>query len=138
MTAIATYFTRHDWSAEEVEPGIWRSSFATEAEEDFDLYVLVADDWAHFVVSPFLARFEGADMTRLYAILLRLNQELRLARFALDGDGDINLLADLQLDRLDYAAFSQIIEFMVACTDRLAGELRRVAREPGYHSPLFE
>jgi hypothetical protein len=138
MTAIGAYFTRHDWTAEEVEPGIWRSSFATEAEEDFDLYVLVADDWAHFVVSPFLARFEGADMTRLYAILLRLNQELRLARFALDGDGDVNLLADLHLSMLSYVTFSRVIELIVACTDRLAGELRRVAREPGYHSPLFE
>ena len=56
MADITNLFRRHHWSCEILEPGVWRASFATEREEEFDLYVLVAEDWVHFAVSPLVPR----------------------------------------------------------------------------------
>lgn len=141
MANISSYFERYGWACEEIEPDVWRSTFASEREEDFDLYVLVAEDWVHFAVSPFLPPFEQeAQVTRdrLYVTLLRLNQEMRLVRFAMDADGDVNLLADLPLARISYGTFAQALDVLVYYAGRLAHDLRRIAVEPGYHSPLFD
>ena len=121
-----------------LEPGVWRASFTTEREEEFDLYVLVAEDWVHFAVSPLLPRPGASAALRLYALLLRLNQELHLARFALDDDGDVNLVADAPLARLTYPVFAEVVDWLVNYVNQLAGELGRMAQEPNYHSPLFE
>lgn len=137
MADIAHYFKRYGWVAVQVEQGIWRSTFALESEEDFDLYVLVVEDWVHFAVSPLLPRLAQSDLQRLYPILLRLNQEMRLARLAMDADGDVDLLADLPLGRMSLSLFTQTLDLLLFYTDRLAGELRRTAQEPGYHSPRF-
>ena len=63
---------RRHLSGVEEEQGIWRSTFALESEEDFDLYVLAAEDWVHFAVSPLLPRLEDAHLARLQPALLRL------------------------------------------------------------------
>ena len=137
MTDIGTLFERLGWAYEELEPGMWRSAFSTEQEEDFDLYVLVAEDWVYFAVSPFLPPQASVDSARLQRSLLRLNQELHLARFALDSQGDVNLVADVPARLLHFPYFQQIVDMLVFYTGRLAGELRRVAADPEYHSPLF-
>lgn len=138
MTDIPAFLTRYGWSYEELEPGLWRTSFATENDEEFDLYLFTAEDWVHFAVSPFLPPLAEPDRPRLHAALLRINQNLHLARFALDEDGDVNLLADVPAQRLTFNAFAQVLELLVFYADRLAGELRRLATQPGYHSPLFD
>lgn len=138
MTDIGPLFDRLGWTHEEPEPGMWRSTFATEQEEDFDLYVLVAEDWVYFAVSPFLPAPPAGGTARLLRSLLRLNQELHLARFAVDGQGDVNLVADVPARLLHFPSFQQVIDLLVFYTGRLAGELRRVAADPEYHSPLFE
>lgn len=138
MTNIANYFERYSWAAEEIEPGVWRSTFASETDEEFDLYVLIAEDWVHFAISPFLPPLPQTEVTRLHAALLHLNQELRLARLAVDSDGDVNLLADLPLARISYSVFAQALDILVYYAGRLAGELRRVATDANYHSPLFD
>ncbi len=72
------------------------------------------------------------------SLLLRLNQELHLARFALDDDGDVNLVADTPLARLTYPVFAEIVDWLVSYVNQMAGELGRMAQDPDYHSPLFD
>ena len=138
MTNISSYFEQYGWASEEMEPGVWRSTFASEHEEDFDLYVLVAEDWVHFAVSPLLPPLPHGATDRLYATLLRLNQEVRLVRFAVDADGDVNLLADLPLARISFATFAQTVDLLVYYAGQLAIDLRRVATEADFHLPLFD
>jgi len=137
MLDIARHFDHHGWSYESPEPGLWRSTFFTESEEEFDLYVMVVDDWVHFAVTPFLPPVAPDAAAHLHTALLQLNQQMRIARFALDGDGDVSLLADAPADQLGDAHFSRIVETLVAYADQLAGELRRMAADAGYHSPLL-
>ena len=137
MTDIGVLFDQNDWGCEVVEADVWRTTFAIASEEEFDLYVLLAEDWLHFAVSPLLTTGALTNPARFQRTLLKLNQELRMARFALDADGDVNLLADLPLDLVDAARFGQMLDLLVFYADRLAADLRRVAADPHFHSPLF-
>lgn len=134
---IAILFERYEWSYEVLEPAIWRSRFAGQEDEDFDLYVMQAEDWIHFAVSPFLPRSRPECAERLHQSLLRLNQQMRLARFGLDEDGDVNLLADLPSHNLAYERFALALDTLVHYTQTLAHDLARTATEPDFHSSLF-
>ncbi len=98
---------------------------------------MVVDDWVHFAVTPFLPPMEPDAAARLYPVLLQFNQQMRTARFALDSDGDVSLLADAPADQLSDAHFGRIVATLVAYADQLAGELRRLVADAGYHSPLM-
>lgn len=138
MLDIGNLFDRVGWSYTAPEAGLWQSSFFTEREEEYDLYVMVVEDWVHFAVTPFLPPLPSAQTGHIYAVLLKLNQQMRGARFALDGDGDVTLIADMALRHLDAAAFVEMLETLTFYTERLAEELWRMATNPGYQSPLMQ
>jgi hypothetical protein len=138
MTAtIPAFFDRYEWSYEAVDKAIWRTTFATEREEDFDLYVAHSDDWIHFAVSPFTPLPQSQCRPNLYKALVELNQQIRLARFGVDADGDVNLLVDLPAAIMNYDTFATVLDTLVYYTQQLAYELARTATEQGYQSPLF-
>ena len=136
MSEIGRLFDQNDWSYAAVEAGVWRTTFAIASEEEFDLYVLLAEDWLHFAVSPWLTTSATGSAVHLLRALLRLNQEMRTVRFALDADDDVNLLADLPLASVDAVRFGQTLDLLVFYTDRLVAELRRVAADPDFRSAL--
>lgn len=133
---IASYFHRYDWSAEELEPGIWRAQFVTDAELEFDLYVMADEQWLHFAISPFLPRgAEAMPAPRLLQVLLRCNQQLSLVRFALDADGDVNLVADLPRARVAFAHFATVLDLLVSTAQSLGQPLVRMVHDPDYFPP---
>jgi hypothetical protein len=66
-----------------------------------------------------------------------LNQQMRLVHFAVDEEGDVNLLVELPRQGFAFPQFASALETLTGYTDALAYELRRTAHEPGYHSPLL-
>jgi hypothetical protein len=130
MSNLAAYFQHAGWPAEEIEPGVWHSSVADESGAPYQLYVLADEDWLHFAVSPLLHGAGIDEASPLHADLLRANQQLRLARLALDADGDINLLADLPAAHASAALFAQTLELLAGYTNILAPQLREAASEP--------
>jgi hypothetical protein len=131
MVDIAAYFRHYGWTCEEVEPGVWHSTFTIETGDSYDLFVLAADDWVQIAVSPLFPTSIGDVTERLQSVLLHVNQDLRLARLALDGDGDVNLLADLPAEHINMAMFGQVLELMAYYANELAPQLRQVAAEAG-------
>jgi hypothetical protein len=136
MPDIGKLFDRAGWACTMVEAGLWQSSFFTDREEEYDLYVMVVDDWVHFAVTPLLPPLPDAQAPRLHAALLTLNQQMRRAHFALDGEGDVTLIADIAARQLDDVAFAEILDALVFYTGHLAEELWRIATDPTYHSPF--
>ena len=124
---LPAYFKRYAWACEQVDDQIWRSTFATEHEVEFDLYVMVGEQWVHFAVSPFLPRLQPAQQVQLDNRLLRFNQEMRGVHFAVDEDGDVNLLAELSRHGFSYAQFELTVNALVAYTEQLAHTLQRRA-----------
>lgn len=134
---IQAYFRRYAWAYEIVEPHIWRSSFATDRDVEFDLYILLGDHLLHFAVSPFVAQPLPACQLRLYDGLLKLNQQMQNAWFALDDEGDINLLASLPRRGCSYPLFAATLDGLTGYTNLLAHDAARLAREPNFHTPLI-
>ena len=134
---IATYFQQYEWTAQSVDDNVWLSSFSTERDEDFDLYVAAASDWVHFAISPFAPRPRAECTPALHQAMLELNQQMRLVRFAVDEDGDVNLLADLPQSGVTFASFAAVLDTMVYYTEELAHEVARTATQVGYRSAKF-
>ena len=134
---IVSFFQKYEWTAQHVDANVWMSSFATDRDEDFDLYVAAADDWLHFAISPFAPRPRPECTAALYKALLGLNQQMRLVRFAIDEDGDVNLLADLPQSDINFAGFAAVLDTMVYYTEQLAHEVARTATQLGYRSAKF-
>lgn len=134
---LAAYFRRYAWAAEEIEPDLWRTTFFTDQEVEFDLYVMLGEDWVHFAVSPFTPRPEPACQPRLCAGLLRLNQQIQLAYFALDSEGDVNLLATLPRPGFAFRHFTTALDTLVGYTEHLAQDVGRLATEANFFSPLI-
>jgi len=134
---IPTYFKRYAWVCEQVDTQIWRTSFTTELEDEFDLYVMVGEEWVHFAVSPFLSALASEQQPRLYNALLHLNQQMRLVYFAVDEEGDVNLLAELPVRGFTYPQFEAALNALVYYTQSLARDLGRIAQEPNFYSPLI-
>ena len=129
---IPTLFDRYEWGYETVEAGIWRSSFADEQDEEFDLYVAEGEVWLHFAVSPLTPPPRPECSQKLTTLLLRLNQSLRLVRFAVDDDGDVALLADLPMEALTFSLFAATLDALIHYARELGGSLARAATDPNY------
>ncbi len=137
MTDISALFDHFGWAYTTPESDLWQSAFFTESEEEFDLYVMVVEDWVHFAVTPFLPPIPEKQAARIHRTVLRLNQQMRFLRFALDDDGDLSLIADAPAAQLTGDLFAQIMEAFVYYADQLAGELRRMAFDDAYASSLI-
>lgn len=133
---IPALFDQYEWGYETVEEGIWRSSFADDQEEEFDLYVAAGEDWLHFAISPLTPPPLPACREKLTPLLLQLNGAVRLVRFAVDSDGDITLQADLPLVALSYPLFAATLDSLIHYTRELGGGLARAATDPSY-TPSF-
>ncbi len=129
---IPALLERYEWGYEAVADGVWRSSFADEEDEEFDLYVATGEDWLHFAVSPLTPTPAPECRQALASLLLRLNQSLRLVRFALDGDGDVALQAELPLEALSFPLFAATLDALIQTTRELGGRLARAATDPSY------
>jgi hypothetical protein len=127
---IPALFDRYEWGYETVEAGIWRSSFADEQDEEFDLYVAAGEDWLHFAVTPLTPVPAPECREKLTSLLLRLNQTVRLVRFAIDGDGDVTLLADLPIAGLSFTLFAATLDALIHYTRELGSMLARTATDP--------
>ena len=127
---IPALFDRYEWGYETVEAGIWRSSFADEQDEEFDLYVAAGEDWLHFAVTPLTPVPAPECREKLTSLLLRLNQTVRLVRFAIDGDGDVTLLADLPIAGLSFTLFAATLDALIHYTRELGSMLARTAIDP--------
>lgn len=132
---IEKCFERYEWAAEEVEADIWRATFTAASEHEYDVFVVADTEWVHFAVSPLVTGVEAACRGRLWDCLLRLNQQMRLAYFAVDDDGDVNLLVELPSAGFTCEHFAAALDQLTAAVDHLAGELQRMATDPAYHSP---
>jgi hypothetical protein len=133
MRDIPALFTQNGWPCLELEPRVWHSSFAGDDGTVYHLYVRAADDWLQLAVSPLLAAQGAGDAGGgLYALLLRINQDLRLARLALDADGDINLLADLPAGGVSAVSFGAVLQVLAFYAGELGPQLRQQVGDPQF------
>ncbi len=132
---MEAWFREYGWHVVQLEPSIWLGTFATAHEEEFDLFIRQDDEWINMAVSPLAPRPTGGIGPRLALALLRLNERTQMVRFAIDGEGDLALLADLPVQNLHYATFAMAMDMLTATTDALAGALARLVADDSVSPP---
>lgn len=108
---VEEYLARHDFVVARVADDTWRGTFPA-AAKSFRFFVRLAPGWLHFTVTPLLDERPGdaAAARALFERLLRLNGEIRLAKFALDAAGEVVLGVDLPTLDLDFSEFHEALE----------------------------
>ena len=70
-----------------------------------------------FALDPFLDPVASGVPDRLQEELLRMNRDLRLAKFGLSEAGAIVLTADLPLENLDPSEIRTVVRDLTACVE---------------------
>jgi hypothetical protein len=100
---------------------------STAAGVDYTIALVAGRTAYSLFVSPLVAVAPGADLVRLYARLLELNDERRFVRFSLDADGDVKVAAE-GFARLDaFGQFRRRVRALTAAVDAHGEELAELA-----------
>lgn len=128
---VEEYLRRDGWHYERV-PGspvpTWRSGFRGQVAP-FRFYVRLTESWLFFIISPFaIPSQEERVAAALFRRLLQLNQDMTLAKFSLDSDGDVVLTVEYPVEHLGYAEFRDALDVLAYYADRHYVEVINVAQ----------
>ena len=122
-----------DWGLKEQAPQdhMWHLVYRA-PRRDFDTVLAWNEDWISFQASlsrkPLVPVREDRKAA-LYEYLLRLNEEIYLARFGLDRDGRILLLVDLTTQDLGLVEFGRALAAITTYTRRYHLEIQTVLED---------
>ena len=106
---IDGYFEQYEWTYERSGEDVWLTGFRGDVSS-FRIFVKVTEHWVYFTIAPFVVAPSDEESThRLNWHLLRLNRDINMAKFCLDGDGDVVLTVELPTESLDYSEFSDAL-----------------------------
>lgn len=128
---IPGYFDQYGWRYERREPGIFRTGFVGEAGA-WDIWVRATSSLVLFVISPLVLRPEDTPPgPLLLRALLKANNELNLAKLAIDDDEDISLSVELPADGFCYALFADALTAIAHYADEYKVRLDEAVRDDG-------
>ena len=107
---IESYFEQYGWGFERLDETHFMTAFKSEVIDSFPVYITLSPNWVYFAVAPFVqAPGEAACEHKLNGHLLRLCQQINMAKFSIDTDGDVILSVELPREHLDYSEFSDAL-----------------------------
>lgn len=135
LEQVATYLKKRDWDFETVDTDTLVTGFtitlADGSDQGFSLYIMriedaYADWFVRFTIVPFIEQpYEGYPDS-LYPAVGQINHDLPILKFAFDGDGDLELAADVPEARLDQSRFDEILQLLVDYAGAYYAELRSI------------
>jgi hypothetical protein len=125
---IQALLERGGWPVVDIAPGVWRTALRGETVT-FQVWVSDEGDFVRFAIAPMLRcpRSE-ARVPLLHDKLLRLTPAVRMARFALSPEGDVELIADYPTAHLDAPAFRDCLDTLLYYADRHYPALAAICR----------
>jgi hypothetical protein len=131
------HFLQHSagpgWALKEQAPknNTWHLVYRA-PRRDFDTYLTWNEDWVSFQASisrdP-LVPIRKECKAALFEYLLRLNEEIYLARFGVDENGRVLLIVDLSSQNCNLADFKRGIEAISAYSHRYHLEIQNVLED---------
>jgi len=119
---------RFTGAVQSVAPGVWRADLRGQSVS-FPLWVSDEGDFVRFVISPLLSGPKSGDRAMdVHDKLLRLNPTIRMARFAVTPDGEIELMADQPMAFLDPSEVRDCLDGLLYYADRYYGILSALCR----------
>jgi hypothetical protein len=109
VETLESYFERYGWTYQRINEKDFRTVFRGDVSA-YVIHIRLAGDWIYFSIAPFVvAPQDPESQRRLYRHLLKLNYEMNMAKFTVDGDGDVILTVELPSENLDYSEFSDAL-----------------------------
>jgi hypothetical protein len=134
---VEQYFEQYGWSYERMGKHDFRTGFRGDVSL-FRIMVRLTENWVYFSISPFVVAPQDPECERkLYKHLLRLNQEINMAKFTIDEDGDAILTVELPCENLDYNEFADALGALSYYADDNYVQVFVLAHVPQAHV-LFE
>ncbi len=137
---IENYFDRYEWTFSRAKDEVWQTGFRGKISS-FRITISLTDNWVFFVINPFVvAPSQPENRLKLYHHLLRLNHEINLAKFGIDGDGDVFLSVELPTEGFAYSHFEDALGALCHYSDAHYCDIFNLAHgehaETGYTSEL--
>ena len=127
---IQSYFEQYGWSYEQPEDHRFLTGFKSDVIDHFSILVTLTPNWIYFAIAPFVQAPQHPECEcKLYKHLLRLCQEINLAKFSVDSDGDVILAVELPIEDLNYNEFSDAMGSLSYYADETFGEVNALATD---------
>lgn len=125
---IPGFFDTYGWRYESRDPGIFRTGFVGESGA-WDIWVRATSSLVLFVISPLVPRpAEVSPGPVLLRALLKANNELNLAKLAIDDDEDISLSVELPAEGFTYSQFSDALTALAHYADEYRDRVEEAVR----------
>lgn len=136
---IESYFKEYGWTYERMDDTHFLSGFDSEVIDTFPIYITLSPSWVYFAIIPFVSAPEDPECERaLYQHLLRMCQEINMAKFSIDPDGDVVLAVELPRENLDYSEFSDALGALSYYADQAYPTVYALATDPKATSSFAE
>jgi hypothetical protein len=123
---IEAFLKEQGWPVTRLAPNVLRSSFRG-AEVTLPLVVQLEDAWVKMTVVPIVRMpSDGAKAEALYDRLLRLNAQIKLARFSLDEDGDVLLSVEFPSRELDASELRDALDVLTYFAETYQPEIKAI------------
>jgi len=127
FAGIRSCLEAEGWPLESLSDTTVRSRFRG-SEHVFPLFVHTDELFVTFAVIPYIKGFEALDVaSELLRRLLQLNREVNMARFSIDGDGDIILSVEYRLLDLDPSEVRDAVDVRSFYAEKHYQELHELA-----------
>jgi len=128
---IASFLRQYGWTFEQLDDVHFVTGFDSDVTDAFSIYITMAPNWVYFAIAPFVpAPTDNECQRKLYHHLLWLCQEMNLAKFSVDSDGDVVLTVELPRNSLDYAEFADALDALSYYADQNYVMVHTLATDP--------
>ena len=128
---IESYFEKYGWTYERLDETHFLTGFSSEVIDSFAIYISLTPSWVYFAIAPFVQAPTDAECEhKLYRHLLRLCQQINMAKFSVDADGDVILTVELPRENLDYSEFSDALGALSYYADQTYEAVQVLATDP--------
>lgn len=136
LEQVKRYFEEYGWVYEQIDTETLVSGFQGE-DSTFQIFIKFDDNWAYFMLLPFINKLQSEYQEKIYLHLLQLNYEMNMVKAGVDQDGDIFLAVELPISDLDYEHFSDALDALSYYADKYYLQTLNLAMDPTYR-PLSE
>jgi len=106
---------------------LFRTGFRGD-EGEYEIWVRLSDAWVFFSIDPLIdLPPSGAHGPEVVDLILRINEEINYAKFALDGDGDLALSVEIPRAGTGYSHFADALGALAHYADQYRRDFDRAA-----------
>jgi len=139
VETIESYFEEYGWAYELLDDSHFLTGFNSEVIDTFAIYITLTPNWVYFSIAPFVeAPSDPRCELKLYSHLLQLCQQINMAKFSVDADGDVILTVELPRENLDYSEFSDALGALSYYADQNYEAVHALATDPDAVSAFEE